>query len=96
MQLLLITNYIKSLINYYHHDAFGKKEVIMSNYYDEIIEGLNDSLEHAEGTKKLSTHKVVARPVKQINAKDVKLNRNYPGVLSKQFVQHKKRSDKYD
>ena len=28
----------------------------MSRYFNEIMEGLNDSLEYAKGSKKLSTH----------------------------------------
>ena len=44
----------------------------MSAYFDEIMEGLNDSLEHAKRNKKLRTHTVTVRPAPKYAASDIK------------------------
>lgn len=58
----------------------------MSTYFDEIMEGLNDALEHAKGKKQLRTHKVTIKPAQKFDAIEIKRVRNNLGLTQSNFA----------
>lgn len=58
----------------------------MSRYFNEIMEGLNDSLEYAKGSKKLSTHKVTIKPALKYSAGEIKRIRNKLNLSQSKFA----------
>jgi putative transcriptional regulator len=60
--------------------------IITSSYFDEIMEGLNDALEHAKGNKVLRTHTVTIKPAQKFAANDIKRVRVKLGLTQSNFA----------
>jgi putative transcriptional regulator len=58
----------------------------LSAYFDEIMVGLNEALEHAEGKKQLRTHKVTIKPAQKFSAIEIKEIRNKLGLTQSNFA----------
>ncbi len=48
-----------------------KKQKRKNEYFDEILSGLNEALEHAKGNKKLKMTSVKIHPVQDMTAKEI-------------------------
>lgn len=58
----------------------------MSAYFEEIMEGLSEALEHAKWKKQLRTHKVTIEPARKFDAIEIKRVRNQLGLTQSNFA----------
>lgn len=56
--------------------AFDRQRESIMSVYNEIMTGLNDALEHAEGKRPLRTHTLAIEPLREYKAEEIRKIRN--------------------